>query len=120
MAHAQDFRLAEADPLGRKANEPGSKLDAGKVDAELVFEGFPRALLAVAEVATFGANKYTRGGWKTVPNGIQRYDAAFGRHKLKRLAGEACDPDSKLQHRVHEVWNALAALELYLTEQENE
>jgi hypothetical protein len=95
-------------------------LDAGKVDAELVFEGFPRALLAVAEVATFGALKYTRGGWKTVPNGIQRYDAAFGRHKLKRLAGESSDKDSKLDHRAHEVWNALAAFELHLIQKEKE
>ena len=104
----------EADPNGKGAHESGSKLDAGKVDAELVFEGFPRALLAVAEVATFGALKYTRGGWKEVPNGIQRYDAAHMRHKLKRLKGEKIDPDSKKWHRAHEVWNALAALELEL------
>lgn len=113
-----ELALPEADPNGKSAHESGSKLDAGKADAELVFEGFPRALLAVAEVATFGALKYTRGGWKEVPNGIQRYDAAHMRHKLKRLKGEKIDPDSKKWHRAHEVWNALAALELELTQEE--
>lgn len=104
----------EADPHGVSQHAPGAKLDAGKVDAELVFESFPNALLAVAKVATFGANKYTRGGWKSVKDGIVRYDAAHMRHKLKRLSGEKLDPDSKLDHRFHEAWNALAALELEL------
>lgn len=112
------YDKTEADPNGIHQNAPGAKLDAGKVDAELVFEGFPRALLAVAEVATFGAKKYTRGGWKEVKDGIQRYDAAHMRHKLKRLKGEEIDPDSKLSHRFHEVWNALAALELELLNKE--
>lgn len=104
----------EDDPNGISQHSPGAKLDKGKIDAELVFEGFPRALLAVAEVATFGALKYSRGGWKSVANGIQRYDAAHMRHKLKRLSGELWDPESTFRHRAHEVWNALAALELEL------
>lgn len=110
----------EKDPNGVDQHAPGAKLDAGKVDAELLFESFPRALLGVAEVATFGAFKYTRGGWRDVANGVQRYDAAHMRHKLKRLKGEECDPDSKLLHRFHECWNALAALELELIAKEKE
>ena len=101
----------EVDPNGIKAGEPGAKLDAGKCDVGLLFESFPRALLAVAEVATFGAAKYSRGGWKDVPNGLLRYAAAEGRHKLYRYAGETHDKESEFPHRYHEVWNALAQLE---------
>lgn len=101
----------EQDPNGIAAGQPGAKLDAGKVDVGLLFESFPNALLAVAEVATFGAAKYSRGGWKEVNGGLIRYAAAEGRHKLYRYAGETHDKDSKLPHRYHEVWNALAQLE---------
>jgi hypothetical protein len=110
--------MSEKDPNGIGQHEPGAKLDQGKVDVGLVFESFPRALTGVAQVATFGAHKYTRGGWKTVENGIIRYDAAFGRHLLKRWMGERADKDSELHHRFHECWNALAALELELMEEE--
>ena len=48
-----------------------------------VLKDFSLALLAVAEVGTFGANKYTRGGWQSVPNGIERYEDAFWRHLLQ-------------------------------------
>ena len=109
----------EKDPLGKSPKEKGSKLDAGKC---LTFQGlveyFPLALKAVAEVSTFGANKYTVGGWRLVPNGQKRYADAEMRHKLARASGELYDVESKLLHQTHEVWNALAALELYLTSTE--
>lgn len=108
----------EKDPNGVGQHDTGAKLDFGKVDVGLVFESFPNALLAVAGVATFGANKYTRGGWKDVPNGLVRYAAAEGRHKLYRYKGEEVDPDSGMLHRTHEVWNALAQLEYVLSGRE--
>ena len=101
------------DPTGKAAGQPGAKLDAGKPMADLVGD-FASALLAVAEVATFGAKKYSLKGWLEVPNGVQRYADAKMRHYLKRHRGEETDPDSGLSHRAHEVWNALAELELYL------
>lgn len=108
--------LFDKDPNGVAQHEPGAKLDQGKVDAGLVLESFPNALLAVAEVATFGAHKYTRGGWKEVKDGMVRYKAAEMRHKLKRHTGEECDSDSTFPHIYHEVWNALAQLEFYIKE----
>lgn len=51
----------EVDPNGIKPGEPGAKLDSGKVDVGIIFEAFPRALYAVAQVANFGASKYSRG-----------------------------------------------------------
>lgn len=108
----------EADPTGRDPHSPGAKLDAGKVRPSLVIEGMARAIWSVAEVATFGAAKYTPGGWVLVPNGQERYSDAGYRHVLKRAMGEDTDPDSKLMHLQHEAWNALAKLDLYLREQE--
>ena len=101
------------DPNGKTAHEPGAKLDAGKVRADLVMSGFPLALLAVAEVATYGAHKYTENGWRQVPDGVRRYTAAKDRHRLLG-AIETRDPESNLLHAAHEAWNALAVLQLML------
>lgn len=98
-------------------HEQGAKLDHGKPRVDLVVGGFPRAMLAVAEVAAYGAAKYTEGGWQRVENGVVRYTAAKDRH---RVLGEIerCDTESGLLHAAHEAWNALAVLELILREQE--
>lgn len=76
--------------------------------------GFSRALQAVGEVGTYGANKYTDDRWVEVPNGGQRYTDAMLRHLLREAEGEACDPDTELLHAAHTAWNALARLDLML------
>lgn len=91
----------ERDPAGLPPHAPGAKLDGEKVMAELTLDGFSRALLAVAEVSTYGARKYSPGGWQHVEDGQTRY----------RRAG---DRDSGLLHLAHEAWNRLAELELML------
>ena len=103
---------AESDPSGKAAHEQGAKLDDGKVQADLL-EDFGLALLEVAKVGTFGAKKYSRGGWQHVEQGVTRYNAAKWRHILKGRY-ETHDPDSGLLHAAHEAWNALAKLELML------
>lgn len=108
--------MTELDPHGTPPNEPGAKLDAGKTRAGLAIGGFARALLAVSDVGTFGAEKYTPHGWVSVPNGIERYTDAMYRHLLAEGAGEARDGDSGLSHAAHAAWNALARLELMLRE----
>lgn len=97
---------------------PGAKLDAGKVRPSLVLQGMPRAILAVSEVATFGANKYSDGGWQFVPNGQGRYTDAQLRHFLHEACGQTTDHESEKLHLAHEAWNALARLELKLREME--
>ena len=118
LSITETLQQLEIDPNGIPQDSPGAKVDSGKVDVSILFESFPNALLAVSEVATFGANKYTRGGWKEVANGFQRYEAAGGRHKLYRHKGEEFDTDSKLPHLYHEAWNALAILEFYIKEKQ--
>lgn len=110
----------ESDPTGRNQHEPGAKVDAGKPRPSLIIEGMARAIMAVSKVATFGAAKYTPGGWVLVPNGEERYADAGYRHVLKRAMGEEVDPDSEELHLAHEAWNALAKLDLYLRRKEAE
>ncbi|MEY4685122.1 MAG: hypothetical protein RLZ25_1581 [Pseudomonadota bacterium] len=95
------------DPNGKSPHEPGAKLDSGKMRADLLVD-FSSALKAAASIATFGANKYTEGGWITVPDGVKRYRAAFWRHLLE----EGNDPESGMPHEWHALWNLMALIEL--------
>ena len=91
------------------------KYDGGKPGVwRGVINYFPNALWAVAEVSTFGANKYAWDGWEHVADGFARYRDAQFRHALKDAMGEDLDPDSNLEHLAHEAWGALATLELAL------
>lgn len=105
---------ASVDPNGVPQHTPGAKLDGGKVRLDLVLQGFPRALYEVAEVATYGAGKYTRDGWLYVPDGVNRYTGALMRHLVSEATGEKADPESELRHAAHAAWNALARLELLI------
>lgn len=104
------------DPTGKDQHQPGAKLDGGKPDCSLLVD-FGRALLAVSAIGTYGAKKYTRGGWQTVPDARVRYTAAMIRHQLMEQR-ERNDPESNLTHAAHLAWNALARLELMLREEE--
>lgn len=108
--------MGERDPLGKSQHETGAKLDAGKNRLGLVLGGFSRALQAVGEVGTYGANKYTDNGWVAVPNGVDRYTDALLRHLLREQEGEQNDSDTALRHAAHAAWNALARLDLMLRE----
>ena len=81
------------DPNGLNQHDAGAKLDAGKPRMGLVLGGFSRALLAVGEVGTFGAKKYSDNGWKHVPDGISRYTDALYRHLLEEAGGIAYDDE---------------------------
>lgn len=111
--------VAESDPNGLNAHTPGAKLDAGKLRPALVLGGFARALTEVCKVGTYGATKYTDNGWMEVLNGVTRYDDAKLRHWLAEKSGVECDADTKLLHASHEVWNALARLDLLLRQRES-
>lgn len=88
----------------------GVKHDAGKVMGQLLGD-FSRALMGVAEVGTFGAKKYTRGGWQHVLDAEQRYYDAAWRHILQANQEEV-DSESGLSHLEHAAWNLLAVIEL--------
>lgn len=96
----------------------GIKYDDKKPRCGLVFGGFSRALIEVARIGTFGANKYTDNGWKGVDNGYERYTNALYRHLLAESDKEY-DEESEMLHAAHAAWNALARLELILRTNEN-
>lgn len=105
----------ETDPYGMDAKTPGAKLDAGKLAYNNhLFTYFPHALDAVCQVSEFGARKYTRMGWASVPGGIRRYTDALSRHLMDEARGDVFDKDSGLTHAAHLAWNALARLQLML------
>lgn len=109
--------FVEKDPHGIDQHAPGSKLDSGKQLAGVLLD-FSRALSKVADIGTFGAQKYTRRGWEAVPNGEERYTDAMVRHLLKHGQGEEFDPDHGIEHLAAVIWNACAALELKLRREE--
>lgn len=107
---------AEADPHGKSLNTPGAKADAGKNMLGLVLGDFARAVEAVGLVGTYGAGKYSKSGWLSVPEGLDRYTDAMYRHLFAEAKGEANDPDTGIAHAAHACWNSLARLELLLRE----
>jgi hypothetical protein len=109
---------AEADPNGIEAHAPGAKLDAGKPEAALLLD-FGLALDMVARVATYGATKYSRGGWQHVEDGQHRYTSALLRHLMAEKYSYA-DSDTDLPHAAHAAWNALSRLELMLRKKQED
>lgn len=85
----------------------GLKYDTGKLKAGILAD-FQLALKAIAEVGTFGANKYARNSWQNVSNAIERYTDAMWRHRLS----DGVDDESGFPHYYHELWNMLAVVEL--------
>lgn len=77
---------------------PSPKHDQGKARYDLLP---PHALDEMALVLTFGANKYSAEGWRTVENARRRYLAAAGRHWQALLRGETHDSESGLHHAAH-------------------
>lgn len=83
-------------------HEPGAKADRGKLDYTLV----PPAMEeAVCEIMMFGAQKYSRDGWRYVEDAPMRYLAALERHVKAFKAGEDNDPESGLHHLKHAACN---------------
>lgn len=87
----------------------GSKHDSGK---PLMGAVPPNALLAVAKVLTFGAEKYGRDNWRQVASAETRYLDATLRHINAYQRGEAVDPESGESHLAHAVCSLMFMLEL--------
>lgn len=86
------------------------KFDGGKPQMNLLPAD---ALLAVAEVLTFGAQKYEADSWKQVEGGKERYEAALLRHWAAFKSGEENDAETGLSHWAHIACNALFLVHLH-------
>jgi len=75
----------------------GLKYDTGKVPLELLP---PEALIEIAKVLAFGAEKYGRHNWR---KGMawSRLVGAILRHLFAWMLGEDKDPESGLSHLAH-------------------
>lgn len=114
------IKKTENDPHGKAQHEPGAKMDAGKAPVvQGVLQYFPRALQAVSFVSLVGAKKYAWKGWEKVPDGVNRYSDALGRHLLAEASDGPIDADTNCLHAAQVAWNALARLELMLREPED-
>lgn len=89
----------------------GAKYDNDKPNLSLVLGGFPKALLEVGEIGTFGAKKYSPNGWKYVLNLQERYTSALLRHLFAIFCNEDIDRETGRLHLCHIAWNALALAE---------
>ena len=78
--------------------EKGMKFDSGKLLYSLIP---PETSKALAEVLTFGAQKYAPNNWQLVEDGETRYLDALMRHLEAFRAGETHDPESNLHHLAH-------------------
>lgn len=87
----------------------GSKHDSGK---PLMGAVPPNALLAVAKVLTFGAEKYGRDNWRRVESADTRYMDAALRHINAYQRGETADPESGESHLAHAVCSLMFMIEL--------
>ena len=65
------------------------------------------ALEKVAAIMTYGAEKYSENGWRSVPDAEKRYIAALLRHLGAHLKGECIDPESGMSHIDHMTCNAV-------------
>lgn len=91
---------------------------AGQVDQlirldslALIATTFPKAILDLSVLTAIGARKYRPSGWKSVPDGTNRYAEACARHLLKS-ATERIDADTGVTHWCCVAWNAAAVLTL--------
>jgi hypothetical protein len=73
----------------------------------------PKAFVAVGEVLTLGAAKYSDENWKKVDD-PRRYFSAALRHIFARLEGEANDQDDDKTHLAHAICCLAFLLDLEL------
>jgi hypothetical protein len=93
------------------ANERGTglKFDIGKPRMSLLP---PLAITEMANVMTFGAQKYAAHSWKDVENAQERYLDALLRHAIAYVAGERIDPESGKPTMAHIMCDAAFLIEL--------
>lgn len=106
-------------PLDAYMHKPGAKDDENKLRAGLVLGGFSRSLGEVCRVGTYGAKKYSDGGWMHVPDGKKRYMDAAMRHWLEHMAGATFNmKDGNVRHLAQVIWNLCCVLEFEIIEEQ--
>ena len=89
----------------------GIKYDSAKPKMNLLP---PKAILEVAKVLTFGAEKYDAENWRKLDDLQNRYTAGALRHIFAHMDGEKLDPETNLSHLAHAMCCLLFKLEIEL------
>ena len=89
----------------------GIKYDSKKPKMNLLP---PKAIVEVAKVLTFGAQKYGAENWKELEDLQNRYLAGALRHIFAHMDGEQLDPETGLSHMAHALCCLLFKLEIEL------
>lgn len=95
-------------------NYHGAKFDQGKTRYDLILPEFDEA---IAQVLTFGAQKYAAHSWRTVPDCKERYYSAMMRHLAAHRRGERYDPETGMLHMAHAACNMYFLTQLELEEE---
>ena len=84
-----------------------------RLDDKLRWELLPlEDIEDIVKVYTAGAKKYGPNTWQNLPDGYNRYKAAFFRHLLEHEKGNWLDEETGSIHLAQCVWNALAMLHI--------
>ena len=94
----------------------GIKYDSEKPKMNLLP---PKAIVEVAKVLTFGAEKYGAENWKELEDLQNRYLAGALRHIFAHMDGEQLDPETGLSHMAHALCCLLFKLEIELQDGES-
>lgn len=78
----------------------------------------PKAIIEVAKVLTFGANKYDEENWKKLEDLQSRYTSGALRHIFAHMDGEDLDSESNLYHVAHAICCLLFKLEIELEQKD--
>ena len=79
----------------------------------------PKAIVEVAKVLTFGAEKYDAENWRKLDDLQNRYTAGALRHIFAHMDGENLDPETGLSHMAHALCCLLFKLEIELEDGES-
>lgn len=85
------------------SNDKDVKQDKEKLRVDLIE---PEFIEELADVLTYGADKYDENSWQEIPNATNRYYAALMRHILAWRKGEDID-ESGLPHLYHAAANIM-------------
>lgn len=109
MAPFNFTTIAECLVAWRDSGERGWLLEGVAIILKGI--GVHTALDGVMQVLEFGAKKYAKDSWRTVPNAVDRYYSAAWRH-LERMGDLLKDDESSLPHEYHLLCNLLFLLDL--------
>lgn len=94
----------------------GKKFDEGKLRMGLLP---PYAIEGLAQVLTYGANKYGDENWRDLQDAERRYMDALLRHVNAYMKGEENDPETGLSHLKHAMANLAFMIDIKATNNEH-